>query len=234
MKKKENEIYYINQIKLKEYELKEITKINELLKNQISDMKKGKFYIHKYASNTFLKNNYKFNHKKNLSSKSNLSLGKEIYSRISKLYNLFKADDHDKNEKGKKMYFGEQIISMLTYIESKIDKLKDKFRIYNRTDYENYETMRKLKNDIEKRHKIEKGEMLRLKEKEKFYKFQEEIENKMKKIIFIQRRKNDTNYNISNFEKNRDYYSNRKYLKEPNFEDFIYDKTDFINFDYKI
>ena len=232
--KKENEIYNINQIKLKEYELKEITKINELLKNQISDMKKGKFYIHKYASNTFLKNNYKFNHKKNLSSTSNLSLGKEIYSRISKLYNLFKADDHDKNEKGKKMYFGEQIISMLTYIESKIDKLKDKFRIYNRTDYENYETMRKLKNDIEKRHKIEKGEMLRLKEKEKFYKFQEEIENKMKKIIFIQRRKNDTNYNINNFEKNRDYYANRKYLKEPNFEDFIYDKNDFINFDYKI
>ena len=228
--KTENEIYIINKIKLKEYELKEIIKINELLNNQISDMKKGKFYIHN--SNPLLnklKNNYTF-HNKHI---SHNPLGKELYKRIKEFYNYFKTNEPIKQEKDKKpLNYGEHIINMLTYIESNIDKIKDKFRIYNRTDYENYETMRKIKNDIEKKHKIEKGEMLRLKEKEKFLKFKQEIENKTQKIIFIQRRKNDTNYH-NNFEKIQNY-SNINNLKEPDFEDFIDDKNEYVNFDYNI
>ena len=230
--KTENEIITLNKIKLKEYELKELIKINNSLNNQISDIKQGKFYIQKHNSNLLfnkLKINYKFKNK----SISNTSLGKQLYIRISNLYNLFKINEPNKKENSKKpINFEEQIINMLTYIESNLDKLKDKFRIYNKTDYENYETMRKIKNDIEKKHKIEKGEMLRLKEKEKFLKFKQEIENKTQKIIFIQRRKNDANYH-NNFEKIQNY-SNINNLKEPDFEDFIDDKNEYVNFDYNI
>ena len=182
-------------------------------------------------SSKFKKNKYKRNN--NFS--SSLSLGKKLYSRVLNLYNLFKKNDSETNEETVKFNnYKEEIIYMLSYIERKIDILEDKFSVYNKSDYSNYELMRKIKNDIEKRHKIQKGEMLRMKEKEKFIEFQEEIERKINRIIFIQRRKISTKYDMNKIGKNKEYNSDGEFKREPTFEDFMFDKNEFINFENNI
>jgi len=225
----EHDINTINKIKLREYELKEIIKTNELLKNQISYLKDKK-------PNTNISNNFLYKYRNAHQSINNIdnnniyhfTISKDIYIRIENIYNLIKKHFSKKKEKKKKLNNKkEDVIHMLTYIENNIDKLNNKFRVYNNNDYKNYELMRKLKNDIEKRHKIEKSEMLRMKEKEKFFKFREEIESKMNRIIFIQKRKIDTDYNLNNIGKNINYNSHFEKQGEPNFEDFI-------NFENKI
>ena len=231
--KNENNIYILNRIKLKEYELKEEIKRNELLKNQISDMKKGKYFIRK--NNNFSNKYKKKKYKQNNNDSTSFSLGKQLYLRVLNLYNLFQKNYSETNEKTIKFNnYKEEIIYMLSYIERKIDMLEDKFSVYNKSDYSNYELMRKIKNDIEKRHKIQKGEMLRSKEKAKFIKFQEEIERKINRIIFIQRRKTNSKYDMKKIGKNKEYNSYGENKNEPNFEDFMFDKNEFINFENNI
>jgi hypothetical protein len=79
--------------------------------------------------------------------------------------------------------------------------------------------MRKIKNEIEHKHKIEKGQILRLKEKERFKNFQEEIEEKIKKILFLQKRRIIPVYNWDNMNKEKIFTHERKL----NFEDFMFD-----------
>ena len=82
-----------------------------------------------------------------------------------------------------------------------------------------YDLMRKIKNSIENKHKLEKGIILRLKEKEKFKYFQENIEEKMNKILFLQKRKTIPLYNLNNINKKKNYSVEKKI----NFEDFMFD-----------
>ena len=119
---------------------------------------------------------------------------------------------------------------MLSYIELIIDRLMSKFKIYNRTDYIYHELLKKLKNDKDKKHKIENANMVRLKEKEKFIKFQQEIENKNNKILFIQRRKIYSN----NIGKNKNNNFMGEIQGKPGFEDFMFDKDEYFNKDNKI
>ena len=231
--KNENNIYLINKIKLKEYELKEEIKRNELLKIQVSDMKKGKYITKK--NNNFSTNFKKNKYKRNNNTSTSFFLGKQLFLRVLNLYNFMQKNDSEINEKTMKFNnYKEQIIYMLSYIERKIDILEDKFSAYYKSDYSNYELMRKIKNDIEKRHKIQKGEMLRSKEKERFIKFQEEIERKINRIIFIQRRKVNSKYDIDKIGKNKECNSDVEYKREPTFEDFMFDKNEFINFENNI
>lgn len=238
----ESEIININYIKEKEYELKEIIKRNEVLKNIIIDMKKGKYFKKKNNDNNIKTNNIHRNKIKLRNNNNNISISispfsisKDLYLRIENLYNKCKMNDSAKKEKEKEKKkktnnYKEEIIHMLSYIEWCIDRLKNKFRIYNRYDYPNHDLLKKIKNDIEKKHKVEKAELLRLKEKEKFLKFQEEVSNKMNRIIFIQRRKINTEYNLNNLEKYKNYNSDGENKRELAFEDFMFDKDDFINF----
>ena len=234
--KKENNINLINRIKLKEYELNERIKRNDFLKNQVSDMKTGKFFSKRNNINNFLnlfKNKYKFRKNKN-TSPSSTYIGNEVYLRILNIYNIFhKNDVVIQKGKNKKVNYKEEIIHMLSLIERQVDKIKNQFKVYNNPEYENYEMMKKIKNEIEKRHKIENGELLRLKEEEKYLKFQEEIEKKMNRIIFLQKRKTDMDYDLNSMGINcKKKNSKREDNKgEPVFEDFMFENNDFINFE---
>ena len=223
--KNEHDVNVINKIKLREYELKEIIKRNELLRNQISDMKKEKKNNNNNSSNIlYFKNRQKYENNTNNKDifPSSVTDSKDLYSRIENIYNLFKKNDSTKKDKKKKLNKNkkEDIIHMLTYIENNIDKLNNKFITYNINDYKNYELMRKIKNNIERKHKIQKSEMLRLKEKEKFLKFKEEIERKMNRIIFIQKRKINNDYDLKII-RNNNFNSYSEKQGEPNFYDFI-------------
>lgn len=235
----ENNNGNINLIKERELELQSIISRHELLKNQLSDIKKGK-YLNKYNTNS--NNNININKfgsklklKKNNKSNSP-SLSKEVLLKIENLYNKCKINEPKKKEKNKKKNnnIKEEIIFMLTYIESCIDRLMTQFKSYNTIDYSNYELMKKLKNDIERKHKIENADMARIKEKENFIKFQQEIENKSHKIIFIQRRKVYCDYGLKYFGNNKKYKSDNDNQGQPTFEDFMFDKNEIYNFENKI
>ena len=108
---------------------------------------------------------------------------------------------------------------MLTVIELLIVKLKSKLNVNDRSNKLKYELIRKIKNEIEHQHKIEKGQILRLKEKEKFKNFQEEIEEKSNKVLFLQKRRIIPVYNWNNMNKEKKVH----YVRKLNFEDFMFD-----------
>ena len=234
----ENNNGNMNLLKEREIEFQSVISRHELLKKQLSDIKKGKYLnkynynynynnINKFGSKIKLKNNYKNN---------SSSLSKEVLLKIENLYNKCFINEPKKKEKNKKKInsIKEEIIYMLSYIESCIDKLMTQFRSYNTVGYSNYELMKKIKNDIERKHKIENADMARIKEKENFIKFQQEIENKSHKIIFIQRRKVYCDYGLNYFGKNSKYRSDRDNQGQPTFEDFMFDKNEIYDSDNKI
>jgi hypothetical protein len=107
--KTESDIININYIKGKEYELKEIIKRNEVLKNIVADMKTGKFFrkknnnVNNIQTNNINRNKVKLkNYNINISI-SPFSLSKELYNRIEDLYNKCKINDNTikKNKKEK-------------------------------------------------------------------------------------------------------------------------------------
>ena len=108
---------------------------------------------------------------------------------------------------------------MLTVIELFVVILKSKLNFKDKGDILKYDLMKKIKNRIENEHKIEKGIILRLKEKEKFQSFQENIEEKMNKILFLQKRKTVPLYKLNNNKKKK----NVSVEKKLNFEDFMFD-----------
>ena len=97
--------------------------------------------------------------------------------------------------------------------------MKSKLNFKDKSNISRYELMRKIKNEIEHKHKIEKGKILRLKEKERFKNFQEEIEEKIKKILFLPKRRIIPVYNLENMNQEKKFNHERKL----NFEDFMFD-----------
>ena len=234
----ENNNGNINLIKEREIELKSAISRHELLENQLSDIKKGK-YLYNYNYNNYSNNINKFGSKiklKNNNKSNSPSLSKEVISKIENLYNKCKINEPKKKDKNKKKNnnIKETMIYMLSYIENCIDKLMTQFRSYNTIGYSNYELMKKIKNDIERKHKIENADIARIKEKENFIKFQQEIENKSHKIKFIQRRKVYCDYGLNYFGKNTIYKSYKDNQRQPTFEDFMFDKNEVYDFDNKI
>lgn len=234
----ENNNGSINLIKDRELELQGIANRHELLKRQLSDIKKGTYlnkynynydinYSNKFGSKIKLKNNYKNN---------SSTLSKELILKIENLYNKCIINEPKKKEKNKKKTnnIKEEIIFMLSYIENCIDRLMTQFRNYNTIGYSNYELMKKIKNDIERKHKIENADKVRIREKENFIKFQQEIENKSHKIIFTQRRKVYCDYGLNYFGKNKKYKTDKDNQGQPTFEDFMFDKNEIHDFDNKI
>ena len=147
------------------------------------------------------------------------SIRKELFSKIEHLYelcvnNIEIENNYILNNKNKK-----NIIFKLKVIEFCIVNLKTKLNFKDKSNLAQYDLIRKIKNDIEHKHKIEKGQILRLQEKEKFRNFQEEIEEKMNKILFLTKRKIVPVYNLENKNKEKRHVSERKL----NFEDFMFD-----------
>ena len=207
--------YLINKIKEKEMILNQKKKKYEKLLKQISITKKN-LKENQNKINIKQKNNKSYN-KKSLNQES---LRKELFSKIENLYEL--CSKNIENQKYFKVYLDKSkkdYIFMLTVIEFFIVDLKSKLNFNDKSDLTKYDLMRKIKNDIEHKHKIEKGEILRLKEKEKYKIIQEVIEEKTNKILFLTKRKIIPVYNIENFKKKKVI----KREKKLNFEDFMFD-----------
>ena len=149
------------------------------------------------------------------------SIRRELFVKIENLYELclnhFEKPNKFLEYKDK---FKKDNIYMLTVIELFIVYLKSKLNFNDKSDILKLDLMKKIKNEIEHKHKIEKGEILRLKEKEKFKYLQEIIEEKTNKILFLQKRRIIPVYNWDKMKKDRKYSFSEKKL---NFEDFMFD-----------
>ena len=149
------------------------------------------------------------------------SIRRELFVKIENLYELclnhFEKPNKFLEYKDK---FKKDIIYMLTVIELFIVHLKSKLNFNDKSDILKFDLMKRIKNEIEHKHKIEKGEILRLKEKEKFKYLQEIIEEKTNKILFLQKRRIIPVYNWDKMKKDRKYSFSEKKL---NFEDFMFD-----------
>ena len=149
------------------------------------------------------------------------SIRRELFVKIENLYELclnhFEKPNKFLEYKDK---FKKDIIYMLTVIELFIVYLKSKLNFNDKSDILKFDLMKRIKNEIEHKHKIEKGEILRLKEKEKFKYLQEIIEEKSNKILFLQKRRIIPVYNWDKMKKDRKYSFSEKKL---NFEDFMFD-----------
>ena len=204
-----------NRIKQKEMILNQKKIKYEKLLKQFSDTKKN--LIEK--ENTI---NNKQKRRKSCNKKpiTHESIRKELFTKIEKLYELCLNNIENKNyfeyyrDKSRKDY-----IFMLSVIEFFIVDLKSKLNFNDKSDLVKYDLIRKIKNDIEHKHKIEKGEIVRLKEKENYKMFQEAIEEKTNKILFLQKRRIIPVYNLDNMKKKKVI----KHEKILNFEDFMFD-----------
>ena len=149
------------------------------------------------------------------------SIRRELFVKIENLYELclnhFEKPNKFLEYKDK---FKKDIIYMLTVIELFIVYLKSKLNFNDKSDILKFDLMKRIKNEIEHKHKIEKGEILRSKEKEKFKYLQEIIEEKTNKILFLQKRRIIPVYNWDKMKKDRKYSFSEKKI---NFEDFMFD-----------
>ena len=198
----------------------------EIRLNQV--MKKHENFLKQfeYAKKSLLEKknvvNIKQNRNKSLNKKpiTKESLRKELLKKIENIYELCVKNIEDRQRfEDYEQKFKKDIIFMLTVIELFVVYLKSKLNFNDKSDIAKYDLMKKIKNDIEHRHKIEKGIILRLKEKERFLTFQEIIEEKMNKILFLQKRRIIPVYNLDNVKKKKKYSVEKKI----NFEDLMFD-----------
>ena len=209
-------------IEEREFELNLLKKKNELLLKQVEDAKK---------SSKPKKNIINIKNKKSRSQNkkpiTQESIRKELLSKIQKLYELCiknievpnKNNDINNDIKSDKNKINKDVIYMLAVIELFVVKLKSKLNVNDKSNILRYELIRKIRNEIDHKHKIEKGQLLRLKEKEKFKNLQEEIEEKTNKILFLRKRKIIPVYNWNNMNKEKRI----KFINKVNFEDFMFD-----------
>ena len=202
-----------NKIKYREIRLNQLKKKNE------NFLKQKDLAIKSLAEkkNVNIKPKKTFNLKKNQITKE--SKRKDLLTKIEKIFNLCMNNVENPKKYEEYKQKSKDIISMLIVIEIFVVILKSKLNFKEKTDMLKYDLMKKIKNNIENKHKIEKAIILRLKEKEKFQTFQENIEEKMNKILFLQKRKTTPLYNLTNKNKKKNYSVEKKL----NFEDFMFD-----------
>ena len=204
-----------NRIRQREIRLNQVMKKHENFLKQFEYAKKS-LLEKKNVVNIKQKRNKSLN-KKPITKES---LRKELLKKIENIYELCVKNIEDRQRfEDYEQKFKKDIIFMLTVIELFVVYLKSKLNFNDKSDIAKYDLMKKIKNDIEHRHKIEKGIILRLKEKERFLTFQEIIEEKMNKILFLQKRRIIPVYNLDNVNKKKKYSVEKKI----NFEDLMFD-----------
>ena len=204
-----------NRIRQREIRLNQVMKKHENFLKQFEYAKKS-LVEKKNVVNIKQKRNKSLN-KKPITKES---LRKELLKKIENIYELCVKNIEDRQRfEDYEQKFKKDIIFMLTVIELFVVYLKSKLNFNDKSDIAKYDLMKKIKNDIEHRHKIEKGIILRLKEKERFLTFQEIIEEKMNKILFLQKRRIIPVYNLDNVNKKKKYSVEKKI----NFEDLMFD-----------
>ena len=115
----------------------------------------------------------------------------------------------------------EELIDLLSKIELVLTYLIGKLEIYRKNNIY-YDELKKIKSEIEKEHKIEKNKKQREQEMIKLKKLKDQIEERNEKIYFVPKR------NVNDFyeyvkKKDNKKNKNKKKIKEPVFEDYMFD-----------
>ena len=109
----------------------------------------------------------------------------------------------------------------LEFIEQSIDYLISKFNFYLNKDEESKELIKKIKNDIEKEHKMNKARIQKMIDLERIKLLKEKVEKKSNKIYFLKSRKLDLyKFKLIKEKKGVDNDSN----KIPTILDYLYDE----------
>ena len=205
----ENELKIEKLIKEKEIELINIKEKNKKL---LKEIEKGNNIL---EDNNFKKSSNKL--KDNLFQKV-----LQLFSNTQKIGFINVIDISTLNQK--KIVTKEEIIlDYLQKIEFVIDYLVNQFDSYNK--FKNsylYDNLRKIKNEIEKNHKIQKNMEQKLLEKERIKKLKIEIAKRYNKVNFISKRKTNDYYEII-LRKEKKFIKNDDFIKDPKFEDFMYE-----------
>jgi hypothetical protein len=205
----ENNIKIEKLIQEKEIELINIKEKNKKL---LKEIEKGNNIL---EENNFKKNSYKL--KDNLFQKV-----LQLFSNTQKIGFINVIDISTLNQK-KIVTKEEIIIDYLQKIEFVIDYLVNQFDSYNK--FKNsylYDNLRKIRNEIEKNHKIQKNMEQKLLEKERIKKLKIEIAKRYNKVNFISKRKTNDYYEII-LKKEKKIIKNDDFIKDPKFEDFMYE-----------
>ena len=209
LQENENNIKIEKLIQEKEIELINIKEKNKKLLKQIE---KGNNIL---EENNLKKNSYKL--KDNLFQKV-----LQLFSNTQKIGFINVIDISTLNQK-KIVTKEEIIIDYLQKIEFVIDYLVNQFDSYNK--FKNsylYDNLRKIRNEIEKNHKIQKNMEQKLLEKERIKKLKIEIAKRYNKVNFISKRKTNDYYEII-LRKEKKFIKNDDFIKDPKFEDFMYE-----------
>ena len=206
-----------------------------------------KFELNKKYKNELLKDNKKkmtndnFFNKKNLNNKNNKNFIliniNNIYSRVESIFENLKLNYYIENSDSKTFKFTEYefqkkkkhlskealIITMLGYIEYYTVDLLKKFSDYKR---ENFEIVKKLKSEIDKKHKVINAALLRKNLREKKQRLIEELQSRNNRILFLPKKKLDVNANNKNGNDDLFYGSNTNKCYIPDFEDFMFENDE--------
>ena len=204
---------YNQNLLLKKNQLNNIKSLVEKKIYLLNDLKKSKnqeFVINKGIYNKVYKDND--------------LIYQKIYNifEVSKYFKLkFKNNAFNFNLNNKNQISKEkEIIIMLEYIEQVIDFLNTKFIFYVNKGEDNKNLIKKIKNDIEKQHKMDKTKLLKMVDSKKIRLLKEKIIKKNNKIYILNSRKIDwySKFRISKNRKNM----NKGFNGDPNIQDFLY------------
>ena len=197
----QKEINHDNSVKTKEKELNEINNFIKFRNNLILQLKQSR-QNDKIIPNNKIKINNKY-------PKSNLYKIEDeeklnLEDKINVLYNTCKLlglksnfDINKERKEKKKLEYNaiNEILLKLKYITYAIDYLLEKFKIYNSCEQGENKLLNKLKNEIEKNHKIENAAEQKLQIEKKAIKLRNKIEERNNRIYFLPYRKIDVHKN---------------------------------------
>ena len=224
-KEKKNELDLGNEIILsKKDELK-------IIKERFKFLVKEKINLKSYLKNNLKKlhnekkkrrktiydfdNNKLYNYKANLEDKI-----KSVYLTCQEV-NLDKIISIELIPIRKNTTKEEELIDLLSKIELVLSYLIGKLQMYRKNNIY-YDELKKIQSEIEKEHKIEKNRKQREQEMIKLKRLKEQIEERNEKIYFIPKRNCNDYYEYVK-KKDDKKNKNKKKLKEPVFEDYMYD-----------
>ena len=222
-KEKNNEINQVNEVISKKInELNNIKdRFERLIKEKNNLIKfmnenKNKFNKEKKRKTIFdFENNKIYHYKPNLEERI-----KTVFKTCQEI-NLDKIISPDIFNKRKNNTKEEELIEFLSKIEFVLTYLIGKLCVYrNNSIY--YDELKKIQSEIEKEHKIEKNRKQREQEMIKLKRLKEQIEERNEKIYFIPKRNCNDYYEYVK-KKDDKKNKNKKKLKEPVFEDYMYD-----------
>ena len=191
--------YTLNLIEIKENELNDIKNKNKCLLEQLENITNETNEKYKNEKRLYLKN--------------------KLYLSIISLFKKFSQMNYNYCEeilKNKKTLTEEEILFILQKIESQIDYLNNKFKIYK---IQNEEQMKILINNIEKQHQIEKTKKQREEEEDKNDKLKEKIKKRNDRFYLYPRRKIEKYFSFQY--KSIKFKLDEDIIKEPSFDDYI-------------